>query len=111
MLCDLLGPVRTAANRMMEPAAVAAVAVSIVACGSSASSTHSRPPSARPPSGVKSAVPTVLVLTQTLGYHHASIPTAIATVRAIAARSGRYRVVFLTSAAQLTPAALRHAAA
>jgi hypothetical protein len=53
----------------------------------------------------------VLVLTQTLGYHHGSIPTAMATVRAIAARNGRYRIVFLASAAQLTPAALRHAAA
>jgi hypothetical protein len=53
----------------------------------------------------------VLVLTQALGYHHASIRTAIATVRAIAARNGRYRVVFLASASQLTPAALRHAAA
>jgi type 1 glutamine amidotransferase len=53
----------------------------------------------------------VLVLTQTLGYHHASIPTAIATVRAIAARSGRYRVVLLASAGLLTPTALKHAAA
>jgi type 1 glutamine amidotransferase len=53
----------------------------------------------------------VLVLTQTLGYHHRSIPTAMATVRAIAARSGRYRVGFLASAAELTPAALRHASA
>ena len=59
----------------------------------------------------KRAVPTVLVLTQTLGYHHMSIPTAMATVRGVAARSGRYRVVFLASAVQLTPAALRHAAA
>jgi type 1 glutamine amidotransferase len=59
----------------------------------------------------KPAVPTVLVLTQTLGYHHMSIPTAMATVRAIASRSGHYRVVFLTSAAQLTPGALRHAVA
>ena len=111
MLCDLLGLVRTAAHTVMGPVAVAAVAISIVACGSSASSTQSHPPSARPASGAKSAVPTVLVLTQTLGYHHASIPTAIATVRAIAARNGRYRVVFLASAARLTPAALRHAAA
>jgi type 1 glutamine amidotransferase len=111
MLCDLLGLVRTAAHTVMGPVAVAAVAISIVACGSSASSTQSRLPSARPASGAKSAVPTVLVLTQTLGYHHASIPTAIATVRAIAARSGRYRVVFLARAALLTPAALRHAAA
>jgi uncharacterized protein len=111
MLCDLLGLVRTAAHRVMGPAAVAAVAVSIVACGSSASSTHSSPPPVRPASGAKTAVPTVLVLTQTLGYHHLSIPTAMATVHAIAARSGRYRVVFLASAAQLTPARLRHAAA
>ena len=111
MLRDLLGPVRTAAHRVIGPVAVAAVAVFIVACGSSASSSQSPPPSARPASGAKSAVPTVLVLTQTLGYHHLSIPTAMATVRAIAARSGRYRVVFLSSAAQLTPAALRHAAA
>jgi type 1 glutamine amidotransferase len=90
---------------------MAAVAASIAACGSSASSTHSSPPPARPASVAKPAVPTVLVLTQTLGYHHMSIPTAMATVRGIAARSGRYRVVFLASAAQLTPAALRHAAA
>ncbi len=59
----------------------------------------------------KPALPTVLVLTQTLGYHHRSIPTAMATVRAIAARSRRYRVVFLSSATQLTPVALRHAVA
>jgi type 1 glutamine amidotransferase len=95
----------------MAPAAVAAAAVSIAACGSSASSIHSSPPPARPASVAKPAVPTVLVLTQTLGYHHMSIPTAMATVRGIAARSGRYRVVFLASGAQLTPAALRHAAA
>src|ERR1019366_7970870 len=93
------------------PTAVAAVAVSIAACGSSASSTHWGPPPAPPASGAKPAVPTVLVLTQTLGYHHMSIPTAMATVRGIAARSGRYRVVFLASANQLTPVALRHAAA
>lgn len=53
----------------------------------------------------------MLVLTQTLGYHHMSIPTAMTTVRRIASHSGRYRAVFLTSATQLTPAALRHAAA
>jgi type 1 glutamine amidotransferase len=90
---------------------VAVVAVSIVACGSSASSTPANPRPARLASGAKPAVATVLVLTQTLGYHHRSIPTAMATVRAIAARSGRYRVVFLTSAAQLTPVALKHAVA
>ncbi len=110
MLCDLLRPVKTVAYRAIGPAAVAA-AVTIAACGSSASSTHSSPPQARPAQVAKPAVPTVLVLTQTLGYHHMSIPTAMATVRGIAARSGRYRVVFLGRAAQLTPAALRHAAA
>lgn len=87
------------------------MAVAIVACGSSANSTHSSARPADPAPVGKPAVPTVLVLTQTLGYHHMSIPSAMATVRGMAARSGRYRVVFLTSAAQLTPAALRHAAA
>jgi type 1 glutamine amidotransferase len=89
----------------------AVVVVAIVAGGSSATSVHSSAPPARPASGAKPAVPTVLVLTQTLGYHHLSIPSAMATVRGIAAGSGRYRVVFLASAAELTPAALRHAAA
>jgi type 1 glutamine amidotransferase len=94
----------------MGPAAVT-VAVLIAACGVSASSTHSSPPPGRRASVAKPAVPTVLVVTQTLGYHHMSIPAAMATVRGIAVRSGRYRVVFLASAAQLTPAALGHAAA
>ena len=112
MLCDLLRPVRTAARTTIEPAAaVVAVAIGIAACGSSATSTHSRAALARSASVAKPAVPTVLVLTKTLGYRHMSIPTAIVTVRSIAARSGRYRVVFLASATQLTPAALRHAAA
>ena len=99
------------ARWIIGPLAVAAMAVPIAACGPPAGSSQSRALSARPASGPKSAVPTVLVLTQTLGYHHLSIPTAMATVRAIAARSRRYRVVFLSNAAQLTPAALRHAAA
>jgi uncharacterized protein len=111
MLRDLLGLVKTAARRPTGPAAVAAMAVSIVACGSTTSSTHSSRLTARPAAETRPTVPTVLVLTQTLGYHHASIPTAMATVRALASRSGRYRVVFLASAAQLTPAVLRHAAA
>ena len=53
----------------------------------------------------------VLVLTQTLGYHHASIPWAISALKRLAAADGRYRVVFLSAAAQLTPAALHGAAA
>jgi hypothetical protein len=111
MLDDLLRPVRTAAHRITGLAAVAAVAVCIVACASSVSSTGSNPPPVRPALGAKTSVPTVLVLTQTLGYHHMSIPTAMAAVRATAAGSGRYRVVFLASATRLTPAALRRAAA
>jgi len=111
MLCGLLRLVRTGAYGAMGPASAAVVAVSVAACGSSAGSTHLSPPRDRPASAAKSAVPTVLVLTQTLGYHHMSISTAMATVRGIASRDGRYRVVFLASAAQLTPAALRHAAA
>jgi len=111
MLCDLLRPVKTVAHGTMGSAAVAAVVVLIAAYGSSASSTHLSPPPARPAPVAKPAVPTVLVLPQTLGYRHMSIPTAMATVRGIAARSGCYRVVFLAGAAQLTPAALRHVAA
>jgi hypothetical protein len=53
----------------------------------------------------------LLVLTQTLGYHHASIPWAVAALRRVAARDGRYRLVFLPSASRLTPAELRGAAA
>jgi type 1 glutamine amidotransferase len=95
----------------MGPAVVAVVAGLCAACGSSAIPTAPSPLPARPAFVAKPALPTVLVLTQTLGYHHMSIPTAITTLRAIAARSGRYRVVFLTSATQLTPVALRHAVA
>lgn len=51
------------------------------------------------------------MLTQTLGYHHASIPTAKAALRRIAARSGRYRLEFEPSATKLTPRALARASA
>jgi type 1 glutamine amidotransferase len=53
----------------------------------------------------------VLVLTQTLGFRHASIPAAVDAVRRVAARDGRYRVVFLPSASKLTPTALKGAKA
>ena len=112
MLCDLLRPVRTAA-RTGDGASGG--------CGGGGHRDRrlrlvgdlnsSRAAPARSVSVAKPAIPTVLVLTQTLGYRHMSIPTAIVTVRSIAARSGRYRVVSLASATQLTPAALRHAAA
>jgi hypothetical protein len=53
----------------------------------------------------------VLVLTQTLGYHHASIPTAKAALRRIAARSGRYRSSLSRARPSLTPRALARASA
>jgi uncharacterized protein len=93
---------------MPRLAAIAAVALSIAACG--ASDGVSRAGTASP---ARAAQPgrTVLVLTQTLGYHHASIPWAVAALRRVASRDGRYRVVFLPSAARLTPTALTNAAA
>jgi type 1 glutamine amidotransferase len=89
-------------------AAIAATVLSVAACGASDGVSRSGAASSRP-----AAQPgrTVLVLTQTLGYHHASIPSAIDAVRQVAARDGRYRVVFLPTASRLTPAALKHAAA
>ena len=88
-------------------AAIAVVAVSMAACSVSHDVYLSGGASSR-----SSGQPrTVLVLTQTLGYHHASIPAAISAVRRVAAKDGRYRVVFLPTAARLTPTALKHAAA
>ncbi len=80
----------------------------------SSASTRSTPGGSRPTAGSAagpSHARTVLVLTQTLGYHHASIPAAKAALRRIAARDGRYRLVFLPSATRLTPDALAHASA
>src|ERR1700722_4988582 len=116
------------ARRAVTAAAAAALAVALAACGgssrSSASSTSSAPsaPSApgapRAPSATAAQPATghtrpriVLVLTQTLGYHHASIPAAKAALGRIAARDGHYRLVFLPSATKLTPDAPGHASA
>ena len=93
---------------MRTLAALAAVALSIAACG--ASDGVSRAGTASPARATQPGR-TVLVLTQTLGYHHASIPWAVAALRRVASRDGRYRVVFLPSAARLTPTALTNAAA
>ena len=92
---------------MLRLVAVAAVAVSLAACG--ASDAVSR--AGAPPATARNPGATVLVLTQTLGYHHASIPWAVKALRRIAARDGRYRVVFLPGAASLTRTALKRAAA
>ena len=88
--------------------AIVLLALAISACG--ASDGVSRSGAASPPRGgqPRSAV---LVLTQTLGFHHASIPSAVAPLRRVAARDGRYRVVFLPTASRLTPTALEGAAA
>ena len=84
------------------------MALSIAACGAPAGASRSgitSPARAGQPSRK------VLVLTQTLGFHHASIPWAVDALRRVAARDGRYRVVFIPSAATLTPTALKGAAA
>ena len=92
---------------MRRLAAIAAVLLAIAACSSSVGVARSGVTVAR----ARPAARTVLVLTQTLGFHHASIPAAIDALRRTAARDGRYRVAFLRSASRLTPAALKSAAA
>jgi type 1 glutamine amidotransferase len=76
----------------------------IAACGGVAAS------SIRTGSERASRVPEVLVLTQTRGYHHASIPWAVDAMKRLAAHDGRYRLTFLPTAAVLGPA-LKHASA
>jgi type 1 glutamine amidotransferase len=88
-------------------AAIAAVPLVVAACSSSDGVARSGVTLAR----ARPADHTVLVLTQTLGFHHASIPAAVDALRRAAARSGRYRVTFFRSASRLTPAALKGAAA
>ncbi len=96
------------ASAVRRLAAIAAIAASIAACGTSGG--VSRAATASP---ARAAQPgrIVLVLTQTLGYHHASIPWAMAGLRRVAARDGRYRLILIPSAATLTPTALKGAAA
>lgn len=53
----------------------------------------------------------ILVLTETRGYHHASIPAAIAALRRLAAADHRIALTFLPSARLLTAARLRSASA
>jgi type 1 glutamine amidotransferase len=87
-------------------AATATVALSIAACGASDGVSRSRTASL-----AKRPARLVLVTTQTLGFHHASIPSAIDALRRVAARDGRYRLVFLPNASRLTPTALKSASA
>jgi uncharacterized protein len=89
---------------MRRVGVVLAVAVVLVAASAGATVWASGSATRRLPARV-------LVLTQTLGYHHASIPWAIASLRRVAGADGRYRLVFLPTAADLTPRALNGAAA
>jgi type 1 glutamine amidotransferase len=93
---------------MRRLVAIATVALSIAACGASGGVLRSGAASL---ARAGQRRPTVLVLTQTLGFHHASIPSAVDALRRVAARDGRYRVAFLPSASRLTPTALKSAAA
>jgi uncharacterized protein len=93
---------------MRRLAAITIIALSIAACGASDGVSRSGTVSL---ARVGQPGRTVLVLTQTLGFHHASIPFAVDVLRRVAARDGRYRVVFLPSASRLTPTALKGAAA
>jgi hypothetical protein len=93
---------------MRRLSATLTIALSMAACGASDGVSRSGTASL-----ARSAQPgrTVLALTQTLGFHHASIPWAIDALRRVATRDGRYRVVFLPSATRLTPNALKGATA
>jgi uncharacterized protein len=95
-------------RRLGVIAVMGVMAVVIAACGASDGASRS---GAAALARARPAVRTVLVLTQTLGFHHASIPSAVEALRRAAARNGRYRVAFLRSASRLTPAALKGAAA
>ena len=84
---------------MRRLGAIAAMALSIAACGAPAGASRSgitSPARAGQPSRK------VLVLMQTLGFHHASIPSAVDALRRVAARDGRYSVVCIPTAARLT---------
>jgi type 1 glutamine amidotransferase len=89
---------------MRRAGVVIALVVALAACGAGVTVGATAPARHKP-------LPRVLVLTQTLGYHHASIPWAVAALRRVAATDGRYEPVFLPTAAELTPSALRGAAA
>jgi uncharacterized protein len=93
---------------MRRLTAIGAAALSVAACGASEVVSHS---GIVPLASAARPSRTVLVLTQTLGYHHASIPWAVDALHRIAAQDGRYRMVLLPSATRLTPTALKGAAA
>jgi type 1 glutamine amidotransferase len=89
-----------------RPVWVGAAAV-LAACGAGGTTTGLAGPG---PGSVSSSKPNVLVLTETRGYHHASIPDAMQALRRLAASDRRYRLTFLPSATVL-PGALHGARA
>jgi type 1 glutamine amidotransferase len=117
----MAGDGRSSGKTLRALSAVLLAVLSLTACGGSStrngshrsSTSTSRASAPAPASGSPNgrSLRTVLVLTQTLGYHHKSIPEAKAALRRIAGRDGRYRLVFLPSATKLTPQALAHASA
>jgi len=78
-----------------------------LACGS-ASAGGGRATTGRP---AAAGGATVLVLTQAAGFHHGSIPAAMALVRRLDAADPRWHAVFLPGARELTPARLSRARA
>jgi type 1 glutamine amidotransferase len=105
---DVPGVAVPRAEAVRRLVAIATMAVAITACSASAGVYRS---GAAAPAAPRQGSRTVLVLTQTLGFHHASIPRAVEALRRVAARDGRYHVVLLPSASRLTPTALNGAAA
>ena len=91
----------------------ALIVVLASAVGASTLVSGREPATKRPGAGSVSSTrsgPLVLVLTQTAGYHHASIPAASAALRSLAAKSG-VQLSFLGGAQQLDAATLRRARA
>jgi type 1 glutamine amidotransferase len=107
-LISVVVPRAEVARRLAVIGMMAVAIVAIAACGASDGVSRS---SAGSLAAARQPGRKVLVLTQTLGYRHASIPSAVDALRRLAARDGRYRVVFLSSASRLTPTALKGAAA
>jgi uncharacterized protein len=88
--------------------AVLALSVAVVAL-SAAVVAGTGAPSAAPPRPGQHV--RILVLTQTRGYHHASIPAAEAALRRLAGAENRFQLTFLSGAQALTATELRGAAA
>src|SRR4051812_10230735 len=81
---------------------VLALALAVGACGDDSNAGEA----AAAPKGQPKRV---LVVSETRGYHHESIPDAQAALRRLGAADSRYDVKVLSSASQLTPARLANA--